>query len=406
MPLADAVRRRRRELITTVVERLVADLSPYGSLPDEELTGEIAAAVDRGLGLFLTVLAEQRPLTDSELRDLGDSAARRAEERVPLESVLTAYLLGVRTILAELTAELRADEGPDLLRSIDDALAFLEAATAVIVRRYLAEGQTIRDVRQDAAQALLSQLLTGAVRPDPSPIAATAYVVLRLHVGPSPDEQVDRVDRQIAAERKLRRLRAELDRATEGQALASIGATGGIVLLPRSTATDEFADDEWATLRSLVADLTGATRADITATAVPAEAAAVPGAAALAADLLALVERLGRGPGLHRLSDVTVEFQLGQPGPARRLLAAHLDPLVGRDDLVTTLRAYLRTGSNRRKAALDLGVHPNTVDHRLRRVANSIGLDPTDPRQSVQLAAALMAHDAEAAERAAPPAPS
>ncbi|GGV57438.1 hypothetical protein GCM10010245_90530 [Streptomyces spectabilis] len=33
-----------------------------------------------------------------------------------------------------------------------------------------------------------------------------------------------------------------------------------------------------------------------------------------AAELLALAEHVGRGPGLHRLTDLAVEYQLAQPG--------------------------------------------------------------------------------------------
>lgn len=114
-------------------------------------------------------------------------------------------------------------------------------------------------------------------------------------------------------------------------------------------------------------------------------------AARLTAEVLELATRLGRPEGLHLLDDVAHEYQLTRPGPARRHLAAVLDPLEAHPDLLETLRRYLATDGNRRRTALDLGVHPNTVDHRIRRITALLG-SPFDP---VRLAASLLAHDAE-----------
>lgn len=68
-----------------------------------------------------------------------------------------------------------------------------------------------------------------------------------------------------------------------------------------------------------------------------------------------------------------------------------LDPLADHPELLDTLRRYLDTEGNRRRTALDLAVHPNTVDHRIRRVAGLLA-GPFDP---VRLAACLLALDAE-----------
>jgi sugar diacid utilization regulator len=74
-------------------------------------------------------------------------------------------------------------------------------------------------------------------------------------------------------------------------------------------------------------------------------------------------------PGLYRLDDVALEFQLSQPGPARAKLAALLDPLRENPELLTTLRTYFHSGLSRRRAAAQLHLHPNSVDYRLRKIA-------------------------------------
>ena len=64
-------------------------------------------------------------------------------------------------------------------------------------------------------------------------------------------------------------------------------------------------------------------------------------------------------------------------------------------ELLTTLRAHLDGGLNRRHTARTLHLHPNTVDYRLRRIARLTGLDPTRPADLLRITAAVAARDAE-----------
>ena len=56
---------------------------------------------------------------------------------------------------------------------------------------------------------------------------------------------------------------------------------------------------------------------------------------------------------------------------------------------VATLRAWLEAQGDLADAAQRLGVHPNTVRYRLRRVADVTGYAPTDPRGAHTLRIAL-----------------
>ncbi|MFD4676480.1 PucR family transcriptional regulator [Lentzea sp. NPDC058450] len=107
----------------------------------------------------------------------------------------------------------------------------------------------------------------------------------------------------------------------------------------------------------------------------------------LAREVLAVAS----GPGLFRLTDVLLEYQLSRPSAALGPLAEIVAPLT--EELVQTLEVYLRRGS-RRPAASELHVHPNTVDYRLRRVAELTGLDPTRIEHVTLLTAALAARRA------------
>jgi len=84
----------------------------------------------------------------------------------------------------------------------------------------------------------------------------------------------------------------------------------------------------------------------------------------------------GPEPGLYGLRDVLLDYQLTRPSDAQAPLAALLDPLDPFPDLLTTLEAYLAQDLDRRRTAASLHVHPNTLDYRLKRIAELSGLEP------------------------------
>nr|WP_269091045.1 helix-turn-helix domain-containing protein [Actinopolymorpha cephalotaxi] len=118
---------------------------------------------------------------------------------------------------------------------------------------------------------------------------------------------------------------------------------------------------------------------------------AIPDAVEQADEIAHLASALGRPPGAYVLTDVLLEYQLTRPGPGRERLARILDCLDGHPHLVETLLAYQRSGHNRRQAAAELHVHPNTLDYRLNRVAKLTRLDPGRPAHAQLLAAAVIA---------------
>jgi DNA-binding PucR family transcriptional regulator len=61
-------------------------------------------------------------------------------------------------------------------------------------------------------------------------------------------------------------------------------------------------------------------------------------------------------------------------------------------DLIATLDCYLRNGCNPQRAAAALFVHPNTVKHRLRLIAERTGADLADTSQLLELQLALLVH--------------
>lgn len=146
-----------------------------------------------------------------------------------------------------------------------------------------------------------------------------------------------------------------------------------------------------------LAVLADAAGVPLTAAVARAQPSGVAPALRQAREVLQLVQWLGVAPGLYRLEDVLVEYQLSRPGPARQRLAQRVAAIEHDPDLLATVRAYLVHGGNRRRVALDLHIHPNTVDYRNAKVHRLTGLDPTDAGDAYQLRTALIAHDAERA---------
>lgn len=385
--LRDLVAPQEGQLVERVMTGLVAELATYADLPAEALSDDIAQAVRRGLRLFLATLATGELPDRDALAEVSESAARRAEEQIPLSAVLAAYQTGARLVLTELAVHAGPGDTQHVVRAATLALDFLNAVHQVVAARYLEERRAITDVDADHSAQRLRRLLDGEVDD-----AAGAHLVVRLAVGEHPDERADGLGGEVAARRKVRRLRAAVTLAGD-EVLGQVHPGGGLLVIP---AGDGGTERAWQALPGLVASLRRAAGAPLHAAGVTAaDPSRVPGAVDVAGEVLDLVLRSGRPEGIHRLEDVAVEYQLTRPGPARALLAGTVRPLLERPDLLATLDAYLRAGQDRRAAAAALHVHPNTVDYRLARVADLVGSDPTARSGAVPLRAALVALAAE-----------
>ncbi|MEV4257857.1 helix-turn-helix domain-containing protein, partial [Spirillospora sp. NPDC049652] len=363
-----------RRMVATFTDRFPI----YSSLPREELAGDITRVVEHNLRVFVRTLRTGRLPAPGDLAEMTRSAARRAEEGVPLGAVLSAYHLGWRIGLDALVAR----AGPADLDAVVEVerilLDVLQLVSAAVADAYVEEHQALRGQDQAARHEVLSALLDGhdpreaarraGVRPAP------AYAVLTLALGVHPDETVSGVSSSVAARRKLRRIQAEIDHHGRDQALHALNAAGGTALLPVDD-PDAALTCGWDRLTGLVARIADRAGTAVHAGVAASAAASVAEAARQSADILEIVRITGRAPGAYRITDVLLDYQLSRPGPARTHLAGLLAVLDGHPVLLETLRAYVVSEFSRRRAAPLLHVHPNTVDYRLRRIAVLTGLD-------------------------------
>lgn len=385
-------------LAPAVMARLVEQLPAYGALPSEQLRGEITKEVDRGIRAFIQVLRAGELPEEAELARISESSARRADEGVPLEAVVGAYHFGAEECAAQVLATAGPDDLADVLLVQRRLLGYLRLVSCAVAAGYVQERQAALGDEQVARQSLLSRLLEGG-----SPQAAAdragirlppSYLVLGITMGPHPDELRPGVNHSVAARRKLRRLRNELQRQTPGVPLSVLSADGGLVLIPYEKPAADFAAADRERLTRLVEQLGLMCGAELLVAAAAAAPDGVADAARMVGEVRRVAEASGRGPGLYLLDDVLLEYQLSRPSPARDGLAALLGPLAGRPELLDTLRTFLACGLDRRRAAARLQVHPNTVDYRLRRATELTGLDAARGADLLTLHAALAAHDA------------
>ncbi|MEU4728859.1 helix-turn-helix domain-containing protein [Streptomyces sp. NPDC023588] len=384
-------------LAPTVTARLVEQLPAYGALPSEQLRGEITKEVDRGIRAFIRVLRHGELPEEAELARISESSARRADEGVPLDAVVGAYHLGAEECAAQILATAEPDDLPDVLLVQHRLLGYLRQVSCAVAAGYVQERQAALGDEQVARQALLSRLLEGG---DPRAAADRAgirlpptYLVLSIAMGPHPDELRPGVNHSVAARRKLRRLRNELQRQTPGVPLSVLSGDGGLVLVPYESPAADFAAADRERLTRLVEQLARMCGAELLVAAAAAAPGGVADAARLVGEVRRVAEASGRGPGLYLLDDVLLEYQLSRPSRARDGLAALLGPLTGRPELLDTLRTFLACGLDRRRAAARLQVHPNTVDYRLRKATELTTLDAARGADLLTLHAALAAHD-------------
>ncbi|MFA1551023.1 PucR family transcriptional regulator [Actinomadura chokoriensis] len=382
-PMAADLRARTPRLTQRVVARLLVELPVYAELPQEEVAGDVAEIVQHSLRQFADVLERRRRAEPDEFGRQRDSAALRAEEGVPLDAILSAYQIGAATAWDELAAGAEPSDLPSFQEALSYFLDFQRLLTSAVSSAYLEVRQILDSQEHGGRHALMTALVAGDTaghRPAPR------YAVLTLAFAPHPDEAGSGQRARIAARRKIRRIRTVLDEVADEPALTALDASGGTALLPFSAGWDE--------LRDLVARAAKSADTQVTAAAEITGPAGVPAAATRNAEIMDLVRRAGHPPGLYRLADVLLEYQLSRPSGALAGLAALLAPLDRKPELLRTLERYLAFDLDRRTTGAALHVHPNTVAYRVRRISALTGLDPARPRDLQLLHAALIARRA------------
>lgn len=381
----ESLERQTAVLARRLVQGFAERIPIYRRLPKEELDGDITRITEHNLRVISRMLRDHLPPTGTELSPMRSSAARRAQEGVPLEALLAAYHFGARVVSERLFAAATPSDLQDVLAAHRLILQYTEAVTGAVCSAYLEERESMLSQEQHAMHAAVSALLAGDRAALAGVRLAPRYLVMAIALGRHDDEGSAEPGGFIAGRRKLHRVAAALRPYTGEPVLSVLDTTGGLLLVP--------CDDppQWCSVVEMTARMGKAAAVPVWAAAEPAPPEDVPAAAELAEEVLEVVRVFQRPPGAYRLADVLLEYQLTRSSRATTALAGLLDPLLDNPDLLRTLKVYLDTGLDRRRSAEVLHVHPNTVDYRLRRAVTLTGLDPMDPAHLQRIGAALAA---------------
>ncbi|MFE0628696.1 PucR family transcriptional regulator [Streptomyces sp. NPDC058864] len=389
--LAARCEHKVNEIARSMTTSAFTDLPGYAELPADAKEGELAATARHGLRLFLRRVVHGTPAERPERGDFDrfrERAAQRAEEGLPLHLVLRSHLRGTAVLWRALREVARPGEEAALAELADVLIGIQEGIVGAVSETYLDEQSTLAAERREERRSLVRALLDGSLPPERFPAGRLGLVdgalVLALHFPPE-----DAAGRPAAAAyRRPRRAQAALDRAFGTEVPALLDDSGGHAVVPAHR-VPPGGDD------ALLAPLRRACSPDVRLAAVTAAGPGdIPGAARTASEVLRVARAGGLPPGVHRLDDVLLEYHLSRRDESSERIAALLDPIADRQDLVETLRTYLGSRQERRSTARQLGLHPNTVDNRLARISELTGLDLAAPHGTALALAALLLRDA------------
>jgi sugar diacid utilization regulator len=307
--------------------------------------------------------------TDDELLPFRESARSRAEEGLPLEDLLHAYRLGGRLGWQTLLEAARPDEYAALLAAAELLMRYIDSVSAAVAQTYLDEHQHLVSEEERRQRALVEAL----IHPE--------------REVPSLRDLAERVGFPLA-DRYRPFAKAVPGAPTHAHSqLASALRSQGVLALTEGDrvtglATEDTGETVFARPRGLFALGRPVPRGELAA----------------ALDDARLLIDLARRDGVDGAIDAdafVLELLLARaPDLAGRLTESVLGPLEiyaerRSSDLLETLEVFLACALDRRQAAQRLHVHPNTLDYRLRRIAELTGLEPGRPRDLALLELAM-----------------
>ncbi|WP_440712934.1 PucR family transcriptional regulator [Gordonia sp. FQ] len=388
------------ETNANLVQRLLADwpdlsgelltegLGAYApaGVPDDHYDELRPAIAGTGYAVLAALAAGQVPSHDEIRGFVGPVARQHAEERLPLPVLMTAIHASAQVLLAHAAATARPDETSELVAVGSRLLQVLTSINLVVVDAYLADSplDSEREARRELCDALVHGRPAAGLAARADTVVADRYLVVTVLLDVDPEVAPP----NMVLHRRKRVLQNALDELTTDITPARFDGVEGVALIAGTVAESDAASPRWAELAAGLTEEFGVGVYLAFLEDVPV--GEIPKAAVDAAELGRLAKGLNRGPGAYRIDQLLLEFQVTRPSPARDRLAERVEPLFDQPHLLEALHSHLQFGADRKSAAAQVHVHPNTYTYRLRRIHELTGLDPTKPRESRMLAAALM----------------
>ncbi|EHR50069.1 hypothetical protein SacmaDRAFT_1800 [Saccharomonospora marina XMU15] len=389
--MSDLAEELARALITRLDEltdELVADiLAENPGYHDAALVtlAELRRSCRTNLERILQLLGDTVPAGDEPLDAARTTGSRRAEQRVPLDSVLRSFRLGGRVLWRGLVRTGKEDRRVDRDQLLDVATTVwtvVDEASSAVAQAYRETELQLSRLDDHRRHALVGDLLRGRGRD--AGFAERAATELGL---PGHSDYLVFVA-SMAAD-------GMPGLAMPQDALASYGVKS--VWQPRDRTTVGLVALQGRQPSAVLDLLRAGVRAGVGVSPAVAGLAEVGVGHDLA--LLALRTLPDCDAGFAVLDERLPEALVARsPELAERLLRGVLGPLLRltpseRDVLLPTLAVWLETNRSAAATASRLYCHRNTVLNRLRRLESLLGTSLHDHRAGLALSLAVLAHE-------------
>lgn len=365
-----------------LILRAMPDYPSYASLTRADLREANYRNLDQILGEITQPPSSEATPDRSPLHETG---RRRAQQGVPLESLLHAFRLGGRVLWEGLVREAtRSDDPADLERLLEEAVVVWDAidhSSTIVAKAYREEQAHQQRRSQRRRETVLTTLLQGRPLTPAALIEASDVLGMRAESA------------MVVVTSVVEMTTGNEPAPTPEAALGAVGFTSawvsqgtrdsGLIALP--TRLDE-------------------TRAyDVLTELLPGPASLSPivdgfehVALAHRVALLTLRTLPDGFSGVARATTRLPQTLLASTPEVARILAQQLGPVLGmraaeRDSYFATIEAVVEAGGSYSAAARQLFCHRNTVIKRMRRLEQLTGLRLDDLRVLFDLYLAVLA---------------
>jgi hypothetical protein len=369
-PLAGLIARIDRDrLAETILDTFLTEIPGYARLPEAVVRGQVLDVIRENLDLCLDWVAGGGAPEPERFDDFSTSAKNRATEGMPLEDLLRAYRIGATATWRILVDEAVDDERDSLPDAAELVMNYLDQVSAIVAAAYLDERQHLVSEQERGLRALLDALVAA------DSLEAGHYETA-ARLGLPLSGELTAFAAAIPGEGARVHARA----AAGLRALGALALTEGDrivgLMAPSRDPARIFPRDAVAVVdvevphRELAASLDDV-RVGIDI-ALRTDRTGVLSLRALALDLL-----------LARAPRVAADLRQSVVEPLRSVQGR------SHGDLLRTVATYVALRRERRRTAERLHIHPNTLDHRLRRARELTGLDLDDPDDLATMVLAL-----------------
>lgn len=392
--IVSVLQARRAALAGEAVAAIQAAIPAYAARTEPAFVEDLTIHVESHYERLLETVGSGRVVTSEEMAFLRAPATRRARAGVPLADFLHAFRVGHQVLWDAILAE--AEHGGEPAREaalslVRPVMTYIDLVSTQAGEVYLEMQQRLLAdsdrIRRDVLERLLAGTMPAAGRA--SAVAhemgleadAAALVVAAIAVKPLEDPDA----LQTAAAALARGAAAGLSalvvvRQTEIVAVAALPDSDPLPVCERIEAAQRRSAREGVALA-------------IGVSTVAHGVAELPRAYREACDALELVPAEGGTAALPTLS--LFDYLNASADPtARRLVDERTRSFLEEDRekggvLIETLRAYVASDLNVRRAAERLFVHPNTAHYRLNRIAERTGRDIRSITDVIELLVAV-----------------